>query len=413
LSLGFHEADPYAGNAATYFDSDVKRVVDAGHVWWGEGQPQAAAVMQTNSLALEACKLQMRAGMAATDGLYRTITKAQQELESVLSEIDAKTGEGDGVHYTVEDDGTVKYGTYPTSDNVGSTNTVPDPTLSEHRELTYRVQRVLNYANTADLTGAALLERIANSTPAFTENVSPQALVYNQAVVALARANATLAEQLQDLWEHTSPSTWGGAITPEWKAWLDGFDNPATRAYNELPGPIVGKVIGTPLLLFGTGWGLGEGLVKSRTQNRIPELDDPSNLLALKPSVEDDDLQDIVDDLYSGLRFTPDELAQLPHGGLDAGDMDDLRDVRERLGDWIDGSYDELADGVQESTHTELVPLGGSHWGPTQVPDPHTLDHYGPEDFAISPGDRKAARQLYSQLSTVLAGKTREPAGSR
>lgn len=398
LSLGFHEAEPYAANAATYFDSDVKRVIDAGHVWWGEGQPQAAAVMQTNSLALEACRLQMRAGMAATDGLYRALTKAKQELESVLSEIGAAE---DGVSYTIDDDGTVKYGSYPTSDAVGSgsSNLVPDPVMSVHHELTYRVQRVLNYANSADITAAGLLERIANSVPAFTENVSPQALGYNEAMVVLSRVNLKLAEKAQQIWEDVSPEHWGDEITSEWQSIFDGLRNGVgADMLTNLPSGTTAleaalRRAGIPLAI---GTMLYEVHMSERSENRVPELGEPTDLVP-RLAVDDAELQEIIDDLYA-------------IGLADHDHRDRLQDVRERLREWLGDSYDDLAEGVEPTTHTELVPLGGSNLAPTRVQDPHTPEYYDPDEFAISPEDRKTARQLYSQLSTILAGGRRQHA---
>ncbi|MQA81278.1 MAG: hypothetical protein GEV10_22805 [Streptosporangiales bacterium] len=419
LSFGFHAAEPYVANASEYFDSDVARVIAGGQAWSGEGQPQAVTVTGTNSLALRISTLQMRAGKAAMDGLYSAITSAQRELTSVEADATAKYD-----IWRLDEEGTLEYVKLDESPALGSEGsysyTPPDMTARlEDPELTFRAQALLEYARSADLTATALLTRIINTCPAFRGNASPRALAYNTAMVALAHANVDLAEWVRDLWADTPASSWGGEITSESDAFWDGILNGVgVDILTEAPdGKTVVDALGRRIVIpLGIGTILYEGYSGMDPDDRIPDLDGPTSMLPLGPGVDDSDLADIIEDYAldptslaaaAGLG-TLAEAARLqranPSQPLDEDYVDEARDLRDELDAWLNGSYSELADGVDIRYIQVEASIAGGSTQTVTVEAPLTLDYYDPEDFAVSPEDREAARQLRNQLDRVLDG---------
>lgn len=211
-SFGFHTAEPYAENASEYFDSLVKPAVNSGHAWTGEGQPQAGLVMRSNSLALQIAKSQMHAGMTAMTALSRAISKAQQEVTKIVSDLH-EAAEGTGFYIYVNPDGGVNVHPLPESGGGYGNLTI----LQDKAETAaLQIYSAVNYAQSADLTARDLLTRILNTRPSFTTNASAQTLAYNSAVGVVANTNLNLANLSLEAWDQVDPLDWRPIDPDDW-----------------------------------------------------------------------------------------------------------------------------------------------------------------------------------------------------
>lgn len=409
-SVGFDDASPLAREASRSFDGGVRRIVDSGTAWSGEGQPQAARVMETNSLALEIAKVQMAAGVLAVGALEIAVRKAKTELDYLDAEAASKHEE-----YYIEDSGTVTYAELSPTEAAADGDYEPTgqhaPLLDEvDEQLTHRVQALLNYVDHADLTTARLLDRIANSCPVFSAAVSGDALTYNSGLLGLAYENLAGGVQAIGLWTALPAEDWGGEIPSWWEgaingvlgALLPGWDDAGTTAaegYLDVTGREAALAVFKRASLYYTiGEGLYGGLKGAQLEERLPDLLGPVSLLPLRRSGYDPELQELIDDYYldpssdpaEGGFSTLEEAAQLQRAGSpDVTDEDYLErasDLRDQLADWLEESNEisypseihvEERDGEQVVIDRELVPRA-------------VVD------------DRKTARDLIDRLDGVL-----------
>ncbi|MQA80748.1 MAG: hypothetical protein GEV10_20090 [Streptosporangiales bacterium] len=410
LDFGFDAAEPYLANAYDYFDSEVGSAVQGGAAWTGEGQPQAAYVMEINSVALETSRLQMQAGGRAMYSLYTAISKAKEDLEE--SETDAeRVGRSVAESSTkvafqgvqISADGAVTILVSPNDGELNAADDVADQLFWAENQLTSKVRTVLNYAQTADLTAKALLDRILNSRPVFSANASAEALAYNLATRELARATVTLADETMEFWSDESPESWK-EIPAEWSSsdalgelWDSLLPNPVSLAKGDfseladlgsyfLPHSKVLKIADKVLTLKDV---IGAGIHTEYTDlyapvnphlGRFHPDDVVLDYLAGRYYLHPDDpmYQAGLTDIGEAARF------QATHGGSSIGGVDYVeraREVRDELAQWLRDTY------VDDPNEADIPNLGDSD-----------------RPLPVSPEDEADARALLNRLDNALAG---------
>lgn len=208
ITLGFHDADAFASNAADFFE-DVERVVTGGVAWTGEGQPQASVVMRSNAAAWETARAQMRAGITTMDALATAIEKAQSKANAIVS---TQVGyDVDLRDYLAGAGASVEIQT-----NAGPAEIFRDGRvfLTTHEEPVAvpanqaKLESVLTYARSADLTAAHLLSRINAVRPVFSATATGKTLAYNQTLHTVAETNRIFATIVKRTWNELGPFDW-------------------------------------------------------------------------------------------------------------------------------------------------------------------------------------------------------------
>lgn len=405
--LGFHDADPFASNAADLFD-DVERVVTDGVAWTGEGQPQASVVMRSNAAALETARMQMRAGIATMDALATAVSKAQQEVNAILStqtglDVDLATaslGAGSSVVFYTEI-GHVEV----SADNLvtRARNDGDEPTPIP--ETGWKLDSVMTYVRSADLAAKQLLTRIDAARPVFSATATGKTLAYNRTLLSVAATTVVLSELAKRVWDEVGPLDWdpppdtdtwswtGGILAAlgldSWKSFIsgqitDGFFDSLKKDFPRLKKfiPIVGTALTTYDFLEGS--------------RRDPDEYEPLGVRTPfgTPHAQDHALQVLLQGYYSGdpgANLTLAQAARLQQLGLlepDGHDyVEEARSLDEDVDAWRDGSLDITAIGpVEDGDQSAVDRLAGAVLDQAQAAEmDRSLDQAIPDRHEVRP----------------------------
>lgn len=420
-TLGFHNADPFTSNASDFF-ADVERVVTGGVAWTGEGQPQASVVMRSNAAALQTAKLQMRAGISAVDGLATAISKAQQEVNAILSTQtgmdfdlrDHTVGSGGFVEVFI-DSGTVEIYSNGVVNLKLSTSDVPTPV----HETQFQLDSVMTYARSADLTAKQLLDRINAARPVFSASATAVTLAYNTTLRSIAATNLILAGVAQKTWTELGPFDWEPLPDMDRWDWSDAVENAflpldprniTDVSFWDLKDGVLeildktlhtGKKAIPYVGLAFTAYDFLEG------GHKVPESVDSLGVRTPfeAPHATDPALQSLVAAYYPGgdpgTHLTLRQAARLDGIGALADDghdyVEDARRLDEQLEDWSNGTLEPPGDRIGPAAAEPAEDEGD--WSAEDerdwsVADAVTAFHY----------DRELAERLSSRLEPVVEG---------